>query len=43
MTIQELYYFYPDSLNQAAAWLVSGLISTESELIALTLRFEAIK
>lgn len=42
MTLQELYYFHPDALNLAASWLVSGLISTESELIALALRFVAL-
>lgn len=43
MSLREVYFLYPDSLNKAVAWLVSGLITTESELIGLALQYEALK
>lgn len=39
MTTLELMMSHPRELNLAATWLVSGLITTESELIALTLKY----
>ncbi len=38
-TTLELVAFYPKALAMATPWLVSGLISTESELIDLTLKY----
>jgi hypothetical protein len=38
-TTLELVAFYPRALSMAAPWLVSGLISTEVELIELTLKY----
>lgn len=41
-TTLELVAFYPKALAMATPWLVSGLISTEAELIELTLRYSNI-
>lgn len=38
-TTLELVAFYPKALALATPWLVSGLISTEVELIELTLKY----
>ena len=38
----ELVAFYPEALAMATPWLVSGLISTEAELIDLTLKYHNI-
>lgn len=41
-TTLELVAFYPKALALATPWLVSGLISTEAELIELTLKYHFI-